>query len=82
MSLNVTHELHHRRRGRNLGVAVLLAAFAGIVFGLTVVKVQQTGLFQGYDHVLRPELLPEMQGQGAAQSTAPPATQSPSEVPE
>ncbi|MDP5220520.1 hypothetical protein Q5Y75_25360 [Ruegeria sp. 2205SS24-7] len=39
MSLRQTHELHKRRYGRNLGVALTLAAFIVIVFGLTVVKV-------------------------------------------
>ena len=39
MSLRPTHELHQRRFGRNLGVALLLVAFIGIIFGLTVVKV-------------------------------------------
>ena len=34
-----THELHHRRLGRNVGLALVLVAFIGIVFGLTVVKV-------------------------------------------
>ncbi|MCE8510639.1 hypothetical protein KBY24_15485 [Ruegeria pomeroyi] len=39
MSLRQTHELHQRRFGRNLGVALTLAAFIVIIFGLTVVKV-------------------------------------------
>ncbi|WP_169796000.1 hypothetical protein [Ruegeria marisrubri] len=39
MSLRKTHELHQRRFGRNLGVALTLVAFIVIVFGLTVVKV-------------------------------------------
>ncbi|MCL6285327.1 hypothetical protein M3P21_17495 [Ruegeria sp. 2012CJ41-6] len=39
MSLRQPHELHKRRHGRNLGVALTLAAFIVIVFGLTVVKV-------------------------------------------
>jgi len=39
MSFKVTHELHHRRFGRNLGVGLILAAFVALVFGLTVVKV-------------------------------------------
>lgn len=34
-----THELHNRRKSRNVGVFVVLAAFVAIVFGLTVVKV-------------------------------------------
>jgi hypothetical protein len=39
MSLVKQHELHKRRRGRNIGVGVVLAAFITIIFGLTVVKV-------------------------------------------
>ncbi|WP_171052613.1 hypothetical protein [Ruegeria sediminis] len=39
MSLRKTHELHQRRFGRNIGVALTLAAFIVIIFGLTVVKV-------------------------------------------
>jgi len=39
MSFKVTHELHHRRFGRNLGVGLLLAAFIALVFGWTVAKV-------------------------------------------
>ncbi|WP_211299447.1 hypothetical protein [Pukyongiella litopenaei] len=34
-----THELHHRRRSRNIGLGLALAAFIALVFGLTVVKV-------------------------------------------
>ncbi len=61
MTIRATHELHDRRKGRNAGVAVLLGAFAAIVFGLSVVKVQQAGGIQGFDHVLRPEMLPATQ---------------------
>lgn len=39
MGLQVEHEIHHRRFGRNLGVAVLLAGFVVLVMALTVVKV-------------------------------------------
>lgn len=45
MSFKVTHELHRRRFGRNVGVALILAAFIGLVFALTVVKVT-SGDFQ------------------------------------
>ncbi|MFV0493005.1 MAG: hypothetical protein ACK5M4_14420 [Pseudorhodobacter sp.] len=58
MSLRQEHEIHHRRFGRNLGLGLVLAGFVAIVFGLTVVKVKQVGAVQGFDHVLRPELLP------------------------
>ncbi|CUJ89430.1 hypothetical protein Q8W37_01400 [Shimia thalassica] len=39
MSFRDDHELHGRRFGRNLGVALVLLAFIAIVFGLTVAKV-------------------------------------------
>lgn len=39
MSFREEHELHKRRFGRNLGVALVLVSFIVIVFGLTVVKV-------------------------------------------
>ena len=45
MSLRKPHELHQRRFGRNLGLALTLAGFIVIVFGLTVVKVSR-GDFQ------------------------------------
>ena len=44
MGIQVEHELHKRRFGRNLGVGMVLAAFIAIVFGLTVVKVTTGGL--------------------------------------
>ncbi|MFC3614042.1 hypothetical protein ACFORG_09755 [Lutimaribacter marinistellae] len=45
MSLRKTHELHQRRFGRNLGVALVLAGFIALMFGLTVVKVSE-GTFE------------------------------------
>ncbi|WP_333683605.1 hypothetical protein [Pontibaca methylaminivorans] len=44
MSLpKVTHELHRRRRGRNMGLGLVLAAFIVIIFGMTVVKIATGG---------------------------------------
>lgn len=43
MALKVEHELHDRRRGRNMGVLAVLIAFIVMVFGLTVVKVMTLG---------------------------------------
>jgi hypothetical protein len=57
MAIKATHELHQRRLSRNRGVGLVLLAFIGIVFGLTVVKVQTIGATQGFDHVVRPELI-------------------------
>ena len=47
------HELHKRRFGRNLGLGVVLAIFVAMIFGLTVVKVTQTGF----------QMAPALQGQ-------------------
>lgn len=62
MALQVEHELHARRKGRNVGVGLLLIGFIAIVFGLTVVKVLQLGdaaQFEKFDHVARPQIVPE-----------------------
>lgn len=58
MAIQVEHDIHHRRRSRNVGLGVVLVGLIAVVFGLTVVKVQQIGANQGFDHVVRPELLP------------------------
>ena len=55
---HVEHELHKRRWSRNLGLGVVLAALVALVFGLTVVKVQQGDLMQAYDHQPRASVLP------------------------
>jgi len=58
MPIRAEHELHTRRWGRNLGVGLVLVGFAAVVFGLTVAKVSTLGPIQGFDHVVRPELVP------------------------
>ncbi len=57
MALRVEHEIHRRRLSRNVGVGLVLAGFVAVVFGMTVVKIRHLGAVQGFDHVLRPELL-------------------------
>ncbi len=67
MTIRVEHEIHQRRKGRNVGVAILLIAFVAIVFGLTVVKVLNLGdlrEFETFDHVYRPAIDPVRQGGG------------------
>ena len=39
MGLSHRHEMHGRRRGRNLGLGLVLLGFVALLFGLTVVKV-------------------------------------------
>jgi hypothetical protein len=59
MVIRVEHDLHARRKGRNLGMLAVLLGLVAIVFGLTVVKVLQLGdarAFEAYDHVVRPAL--------------------------
>ncbi|RVT82794.1 hypothetical protein DXV76_16300 [Rhodobacteraceae bacterium CCMM004] len=58
MTIRVEHDLHRRRLSRNVGVGLTLVALIAIVFGLTVVKVRQVGFTQGFDHTVRPELIP------------------------
>ena len=61
MAIKVEHEIHARRKGRNMGVGLLLIAMIAIVFGLTVVKVLQLGdakQFEKFDHVARPQIIP------------------------
>ncbi|MFU8865909.1 MAG: hypothetical protein ACNA7O_18520 [Rhodobacterales bacterium] len=71
MSFRATHELHNRRAGRNIGLAVVLISFIAIIFGLTVAKVTGGSMMQAFDHVPRASILP----QDPAPSAAPPATQ-------
>jgi len=54
--IQAEHELHTRRKGRNIGVGLLLAGFATIVFGLSAVKVTLGDATEGFDHVARPAL--------------------------
>ena len=54
--MKVTHELHERRKSRNIGVGLTLLGFIAIVFALTVVKVTRGDPMQAFDHVVRPEM--------------------------
>lgn len=70
MAIRVEHELHGRRRGRNVGVGLILVALVGIVFGLTVVKVlnlTDITRFETFDHVVRPQLEAPATGAEAGQ---------------
>jgi hypothetical protein len=58
MAITRDHDLHKRRAGRNLGVALLLVAFGALVFGLTIAKVSGGGQLEAFDHTYRPALDP------------------------
>jgi hypothetical protein len=59
MAFRPEHEIHKRRLGRNVGVAVTLALFIVLVFALTLVKVTRGDPMQGFDHTVRPEMTTE-----------------------
>jgi len=64
MAIHVEHPVHQRRKGRNIGVGLLLLGMVGLVFGLTVVKVLELGdakKFENFDHVARPQIIPEQE---------------------
>ena len=39
MTIRTEHELHQRRKGRNIGVGLMLAGFVVLILALTFVKV-------------------------------------------
>ena len=39
MAIKAEHELHNRRRGRNIGVGIMLGGFVVLVLALTFAKV-------------------------------------------
>lgn len=55
----VEHELHQRRRSRNLGLLAVLLAFVALVFGLSVAKITGGDMMEGYDHRPRASVLPK-----------------------
>lgn len=73
MALRTEHELHARRRSRNIGLLVVLIGFAALVFALSVVKVSTGGsaALEGFDHQVRPGLLPPEDGVEIAPSGDP-----------
>lgn len=53
-----SHEIFGRRRSRNIGLGLVLGAFVLLVFAVTMVKLGEGQSMQGFDHTLRPSLLP------------------------
>jgi hypothetical protein len=58
MPITETHDLHKRRFGRNVGVALSLVGFAAIVFGLTVAKIREGASMEAFDHQPRVSITP------------------------
>lgn len=55
-TIRVEHEIHRRRRSRNVGLGVSLGVLIAVLFGLSLVKITTVGPIEGYDHVVRPAL--------------------------
>lgn len=68
MAITRDHELHRRRLGRNVGLGLVLVAFAALVFSLTIAKVSGGGSIEAFDHGYRPAIdpaaRPNMGGRG------------------
>lgn len=69
MPIGTEHELHRRRRSRNVGLGLVLLAFVALVFALTVVKVRQGHLMEAFDHQPRVSVLPQEQPAQAGPET-------------
>jgi len=61
MPLARTHDLHRRRLGRNLGVALCLVGFILVVFGLTIAKIRQGASMEAFDHQPRASVTPTVE---------------------
>ncbi len=64
MALRTEHELHARRKSRNIGLLIVLLAFVALIFSLSIVKVRNGNgaALEGFDHHVRPALLPREPG--------------------
>lgn len=48
-----SHEIYGRRRSRNRGLGLTLAAFVLLVFAVTVVKLTEGEDIRGFDHTFQ-----------------------------
>ena len=57
MAITQEHELHARRRKRNAMLGLVLLGFVVMVFAITLVKLDNGGTVEGFDHAVRPGLV-------------------------
>jgi hypothetical protein len=55
----VDDNLNIKRKSRNLWLALSLGLFIVIVFFVTIAKLSDGNLIEGFDHTLRPSLMKE-----------------------
>ena len=51
------HEVYKAKNSSNIGLGLILVGFVVLVFSVTVVKLSTGQSLQGFDHVLRPEMV-------------------------
>lgn len=53
-----SHEIYTRRRSRNVGLGLVLAAFVVLTFGVTLAKLGSGQKLEAFDQQIRTTLLP------------------------
>jgi hypothetical protein len=54
--INPEHELHIRRKSRNIWLGSILGGFVVLVFAVTIVKMVNGNKMEAFDHEIRPSL--------------------------
>ena len=49
--------VHKSKTASNIGLGLILIAFVILIFSVTIVKLSKGNTIQGFDHVLRPEMI-------------------------
>ena len=52
-------QLELNRGAGNVKIGILLFIVVGLIFSVTIVKLKQGALMQGYDHIVRQNMLEE-----------------------
>ncbi len=50
------HELHIRRKGRNIWLGVILGGFVLLIYAVTIVKMMGGAAMEAFDHQIRPSV--------------------------
>ena len=56
---NQETQVHKSKTASNIGLGLILVAFVILIFSVTIVKLSRGNTIQGFDHVLRPEMIGE-----------------------
>ena len=51
------HKIYKAKNSSNIGLGLILTGFVVLVFSVTIVKLSTGQSMQGFDHVLRPEMV-------------------------